>query len=63
MERLKSAEYYPFDKLTCQKVVRKVFNRAEVDNVQMLAGGVVNANLEISLRNPQEQTRKELSMI
>ena len=55
MERLKSAEYYPFDKLTCQKVVRKVFNRAEVDNVQMLAGGVVNANLEISLRNPQMQ--------
>jgi aminoglycoside phosphotransferase (APT) family kinase protein len=55
MEKLKNTEYRPFDRSTCQDIVRTVFNKAEVNEVQMLTGGIVNANFDISLANPDTQ--------
>lgn len=55
MERLKNTEYYSFDRSTYQNIVRGVFNKTEVNNVQMLTGGIVNASFEINLTNPDIQ--------
>jgi len=55
MKRLKNTAYNRFDRSTCQSVVRTVFNNAEVNTVQMLTGGIVNANFKISLTNPDMQ--------
>jgi Ser/Thr protein kinase RdoA (MazF antagonist) len=55
MERPKNTGYHPLDRLTSEDIVRKVFNKARVSSIQMLRGGIINTNFEISLTHPDKK--------